>query len=151
MAGQVTSTHVPCFASCIYLVVHLLLPAGVRIGPDALLTVRGRRNGLPRSTPLTLCERLGRRGLVRAFGETGWARNLRAAGEATIRRGRRKETVTAIELAPSEAAEFIRDVISASARRTWIGGWIARHIDEIDIDHPIETAHGRPVFELRRR
>jgi deazaflavin-dependent oxidoreductase (nitroreductase family) len=54
------------------------------MGPDVLLTVRGRKSGLPRSTPATICENSGKRGLISPFGEVNWVRNLRAAGRATI-------------------------------------------------------------------
>jgi hypothetical protein len=100
---------------------------------------------------VTLCEHLGKRGVISAFGETDWARNLRAAGKATIRRGWWSEEVAAVELGQSEAQAFIRDVIAPASRRTWTGEWIMRHIDKIDIDHPIEASKGRPVFELRPR
>jgi deazaflavin-dependent oxidoreductase (nitroreductase family) len=119
------------------------------MGPDVLLTVRGRKSGLPRTTPVTLCEYAGRRGLISPFGETDWARNLRVAGRATISIGRRREEVTALELGLPEAAEFIRDVLAPRARQTRLGAWFVRSVDKIDIDHPMEAAQGRPVFELR--
>jgi deazaflavin-dependent oxidoreductase (nitroreductase family) len=124
------------------------LAAGVPMGPDVLITVRGRKSGLPRTSPVTICENSGRRGLSSPFGEVNWVRNLRAAGRATITVGRRKEEVTA-ELGPTEAAEFIRDVLAPHARRTRLGSWFVRTIDKIDIDNPVEAAEGRPVFELR--
>jgi deazaflavin-dependent oxidoreductase (nitroreductase family) len=119
------------------------------MGPEVLLTVRGRKSGLPRSTPVTICQNAGRRGLISPFGETDWVRNLRAAGRATLTVGRRQEEVTAVELGPMEAAEFIRVVLAPHARRTRLGSWIVRHLDKIDIDHPSAAAAGRPVFELR--
>ena len=130
-------------------VARLSLAVGVPMGPEVLLTVRGRRSGLPRSTPVTICQNAGRRGVISPFGETDWVRNLRAAGHATLTVGRRHEEVTAVELGPIEAAEFIRDVLAPHARRTWLGSWIVRHLDKIDIDHPVAAAAGRPVFELR--
>jgi deazaflavin-dependent oxidoreductase (nitroreductase family) len=114
-----------------------------------LITVPGRRSGLPRTTPVTICENAGRRGLISPFGEVNWVRNLRAAGRATITVGRRREEVTAVELGTAEAAEFIRDVLAPHARRTRLGSWFVRNVDRIDIDHPEEAAEGRPVFELR--
>jgi deazaflavin-dependent oxidoreductase (nitroreductase family) len=113
-----------------------------------LLTVRGRKTGTPRTTPVTICENLGRRGLISPFGEVNWVQNLRAAGHATIWRGRRREAVTARELGPDEAAAFIRDVVASHARRSRFGSWFVRHVDKIDIDDPVEAARGRPVFEL---
>ena len=118
------------------------------MGPDILITVRGRKTGLPRTTPVTICENAGRRGVISPFGETNWARNLRAAGRATITFGRRKEEVAAVELAPAQAVEFIRDVLAPLARRSRFGGWIVRNVDKIDIDNPEAAAVGRPIFEL---
>jgi hypothetical protein len=100
---------------------------------------------------VTLCEYGGRRGLISPFGETDWVRNLRAAGEATISIGRRREEVTAVELNLPEAGVFIRDVIAPRARETRLGAWFVRTVDRIDLDQPMETAQGKPVFALRSR
>jgi deazaflavin-dependent oxidoreductase (nitroreductase family) len=151
MAAQTESTHVPSWVPYFNVIARRLLALGVPMGPDVLLTVRGRKSGLPRTTPVTLCEYAGRRGLISPFGETDWARNLRAAGQATISFKRKTEEVTAVELTAPEAAAFIRDVLAPVARQTRIGGWIVRTIDKIDIDHPEEAAQGRPVFELHPR
>ena len=75
--------------------------------------------------------------------------NLRAARRATISAGRWREEVSAVELGPAEAADFIRDVLAPHARRTRLGRWFVRYVDGIDIDHPVEAAEGHPVFELR--
>ena len=112
-----------------------------------LITVRGRKSGLPRTTPVTLIENGGRRGLIAPFGEVNWVRNLRAAGHATITTGRRQEEVRAVELGYTEAVEFIRDVLAPEARRMPLGAWIVRNIDKVDFDNPEEAAKGRPVFE----
>jgi deazaflavin-dependent oxidoreductase (nitroreductase family) len=148
MAGQVRSTHVPWFVPYFNVIARPLLALGVPMGPDALLTVRGRKSGLPRTTPVAICEYAGRRGLISPFGETDWARNLRATGRATITMERQKEEVTAVELGPTEAGEFIRDVLAPRARQTRLGEWFVRSVDKIDIDHPMEAAQGRPVFEI---
>lgn len=73
-----------------------LLALGVPMGPDVLITVRGRRTGRPRTTPVTICDYGGRRGMISPFGETNWVRNLRAAGTASVRIGRRREEVRAV-------------------------------------------------------
>lgn len=149
MAVQARSTHVPWWVPYFNPIARLLLNAGVPMGPDVLLTVRGRKSGLPRTTPVAICEHAGRRGLISPFGEVNWARNLRAAGRATITVGRRTEGVTAVELRPAEAAACIRDVLAPRARQSRLGMWFVRHIDKIDIDHLEVAAEGRPVFELR--
>ncbi|MCI0394426.1 MAG: nitroreductase family deazaflavin-dependent oxidoreductase [Chloroflexi bacterium] len=151
MAPQVRSTRVPSWVPFFNPIARLLLTAGVPMGPNVLVTIRGRKSGMSRTTPLSLVENSGRRGLISPFGEVNWVRNLRAAGRATITVGRRKEEVTAVELGPAEAVEFIRDVLAPHARRSWFGSWFVRNIDKIDFDNPIEAAKGRPVFELHPR
>jgi deazaflavin-dependent oxidoreductase (nitroreductase family) len=141
-------TQMPRWVPAFNFFARPLLRIGVPMGPDVLLTVRGRKTGEPRTTPVTLCEWGGRRGLISPFGETHWVRNLRAAGIATLSVGRRREDVRAIELSPSEAAGFIQDVIAPQARVSWLGNWFVRTVDRIEIDDPLLAAQGRPVFEL---
>jgi deazaflavin-dependent oxidoreductase (nitroreductase family) len=119
------------------------------MGPNALLTVRGRTSGLPRTTPVTLIEADGRRWIVAPFGEVNWVRNLRVAGRATLTVRKRTLEVTAPELGAAERVVFFRDVLGPVARRYGrLAMWIVRHVDKIDIDNPEEAAVGRPVFEL---
>ena len=72
-----------------------VLKAGALLGPNALITIRGRKSGEPRTTPVALVEIDGHRWIIGTFGETNWVRNLRAAGEATVSVGKRREQVTA--------------------------------------------------------
>jgi deazaflavin-dependent oxidoreductase (nitroreductase family) len=148
MAAQTKSLRVPSWVPYFNLIARRLLALGVPMGPDVLLTVRGRKSGLPRTTPVALCEYAGRQGVVSPFGETDWSRNLRAAGRAIISIGRHKEEVMAVELEPPEAAAFIRDVLAPRARQTLLGEWFVRCVDQIDIDHPMGAVQGRPMFEL---
>src|SRR4030081_3926487 len=83
-----------------------LLGAGVPMGPNALLTTRGRKSGLPRTTPVALVELDGQRWIQSPFGDVNWVRNLRASGEATLTVGKRQESVSAAELSLEEAASF---------------------------------------------
>jgi deazaflavin-dependent oxidoreductase (nitroreductase family) len=149
VAADGSPTRLPSWVRYFNRIARPLLAAGVPMGPDALITIRGRKSGLPRTTPVTVCENSGRRGLISPFGEVNWVRNLRAAGRATITFGSRREEVSAVELGLTEAAEFIRDVLAPHARRSRFGSWFVRNIDKIDIDNPVEAAQGRPVFELR--
>jgi deazaflavin-dependent oxidoreductase (nitroreductase family) len=151
MVKQIRSTRLPWFVPYFNAIARTLLAAGIPMGPNVLITVRGRKSGLPRTTPLTIVEFSGKRWLMAPFGEVNWVRNLRAAGQATITVGRRKEAVTAVELGPTEAVEFFRDVLRPRVQRTRAGAWIVRHLDQVDLDHPVEAAQGRPVFELHPR
>lgn len=94
-------------------IVSVLLRLGVTPGRMALLTVPGRKTGLPRSTPVAVGERDGRRWLIAAFGEVNWVRNLRAAGGGTIRRGRRTEAIAVVELPPKEAAPILKEALTS--------------------------------------
>jgi deazaflavin-dependent oxidoreductase (nitroreductase family) len=147
-ASETGSTAIPAWVPYFNVIARRLIALGLPPGPDVLLTVRGRRSGKPRSTPVTLCEHGGRRGFISPFGETHWVRNLRAAGRATISVGRRSEEVAVSELGPAAAAGFIRDVIAPQARSSWLAEWFVRSVDRIDIDHPEEAARGKPVFEI---
>ena len=148
MSAQVRSTQVPSWVPYFNHIAKPLLSAGVPLGPNMLITIRGRKTGLPRTTPVTIIEYTGRRGLIAPFGEVDWVRNLRAAGRATITVGRRKEEVTAVEVGPAEAVAFIRDVLAPHAHRTRFGSWFLRNIDKVDFDNPVDAARGRPVFEI---
>jgi deazaflavin-dependent oxidoreductase (nitroreductase family) len=149
--GGARSTRVPRWVPVFNRLVRPLLARGVPMGPNALVTIRGRRTGLPRTTPITIMEASGRRWLVAPFGEVDWVRNLRAAGSATLIVRGRPEHVSASELTREAAGGFFRDVHSPLARRNGpLAMWIVRTIDKINIDNPLETAQRCPVFELHR-
>jgi deazaflavin-dependent oxidoreductase (nitroreductase family) len=148
MAEQIGSVRVPWYVPLINPIARCLLAAGIPMGPNVLVTIRGRKSGLPRTTPLTIVEFSGRQWLMAPYGEVNWVRNLRAARRATITVRRRQEEVTAVELGPTEAVAFFRDVLGPRVQRTRVGAWIVRHLDQVDLDHPEEAAKGRPVFEL---
>jgi deazaflavin-dependent oxidoreductase (nitroreductase family) len=97
-------------------IVERLMRAGVQIGPSrfpfVLLTVRGRKSGQPRTTPVVTAEYHGKRYLIGTFGNVNWVRNLRAAGEAQLSRGRHAEQISVVELTPAEAAPLLKQLIS---------------------------------------
>jgi deazaflavin-dependent oxidoreductase (nitroreductase family) len=83
---------------------------GLAFGGESpvVLTVPGRRSGKPRSTPVTPLTVDGQRYVVEGFPGADWARNVRAAGQATLQRGRHTERVTVVELASDEARPVLR-------------------------------------------
>src|SRR3979411_3166449 len=83
-----------------------LLGAGIPMGPTALIPTRGRKSGLPRTTPVALVELEGQRWIQSPFGEVNWVRNLRQSGEATLGSGSREESVTATARGIDAAATF---------------------------------------------
>lgn len=76
--------------------------------PNLVLTVVGRKSGLPRSTPLLCVPHEGRWLIAGSyFGGPSmpvWVHNLRAAGEAVVRYERTTYDVSARELADAERA-----------------------------------------------
>ena len=129
-------------------IARFLLTAGIPLGPNALITIRGRKSGLPRTTPLAIIEVAGRRWIWAPSGEVQWVRNLRAAGRATITVRGRTEEVAATELDPSERVAFFRDILGPLARSIPLGVWFIRTVDQVDLDDPVKVAEGRRVFEL---
>ena len=124
------------------------LAAGVPMGFNGLITIPGRKSGLPRTTPVAIIEVSGRRWVWAPWGDVHWVRNLRAAGRATIDKRGRKEEVTATELDATERVAFFRDVAGPLARSIPFGVWFIRIVDGVDVRRPVEAAEGRPVFEL---
>jgi deazaflavin-dependent oxidoreductase (nitroreductase family) len=154
MAARTGPTgHAPSFVDFFNPLARRMLGVGIPLGPNALITIRGRKSGVDRTTPVALIEIGGRRWVIGTFGETHWVRNLRAAGEATVTVGRRREKVGSIELSREAAAEFFRDVLGAYVRRIplGLGRWmIGSVLGARDIlEDPVAAAEHRPVFELR--
>jgi deazaflavin-dependent oxidoreductase (nitroreductase family) len=128
-----------------------LLRAGVPLGFNGLITIRGRKSGQPRTAGVAIIQREGRRFVWAPFGEVNWVRNLRAAGEATITYRRREERVRATELDPAQRLSFFRDILGPLARSFPGGMTFIRVMDKTDLAKPEEAAQGRVVFELHPR
>ena len=108
-----------------------------------ILTVRGRNTGKAYSTPVILVED-GERWLVAPYGEVGWVRNARAAGEVEITRLRRSETISIEEVAPEQAAPVLKQYLkSASAVRPFFDVTPESPLDEF-----VTEAPRHPVFRL---
>lgn len=146
-----TVDRVPRRVSIFGSILRLLLVAGVPLGPNRLVTIRGRKSGLPRTTPIAIIAVAGRRWVWAPWGDVHWVRNLRAAGRATITVGGRTEEVTASELDEAQRVEFFRDVFGPFARSRRGGVTFIRIVDGVDLNHPVEVAESRRVFELDRR
>jgi hypothetical protein len=88
-------------------------PMMVALGRRTVLEVRGRTSGrllkVPMDPPF---EWHGTRYLVSPRGETHWARNLRAAGEAELRTGRALEHLRVTEVQDGERDAVVRSYAS---------------------------------------
>lgn len=83
---------------------------GMSFGGESpvVLTVAGRKSGAPRSTPVTPMTVDGRQYVVAGFPGADWVANARAAGAATIARGRHVHKVRMAELSPEDARPILR-------------------------------------------
>jgi deazaflavin-dependent oxidoreductase (nitroreductase family) len=124
-----------------------LLLLGVRITPMVLLTVRGRRTGRPRTTPVGLLAHDGHRYLFSAFGEVNWVRNLRAAGVGIIARGRHRETLRAAELSAEEAGQILQSILKSPTFKRVVGPYFPVAPDA-PLTAYVHEARRHPVFEL---
>jgi deazaflavin-dependent oxidoreductase (nitroreductase family) len=133
-----------------------LLRVGIPMGPTILLTVRGRRTGQPRTTPVGVFERNGQRWLFAQLGgDLHWVRNLRAAGEGILSRGRRQQAIVAVELAPEAAAAVLKDVVAPWIRgpmgamaTVMAGGRILDVALDAPVNEFINEVRRHPVFEV---
>lgn len=118
-----------------------------------LLTVRGRKTGQPRTTPVDLFERGGRSFLVCTHRQesSNWVRNLRAAGEGVLTRGHNRRPITVVELPPDKAGPVLKEVLGPRLASP-LGGIVLRRTFSVPPDAPlddfIEAARSHPVFEI---
>lgn len=115
-------------------------------GVHELQTV-GRRTGEIRRTPVNVLAVGDRRFLFSPRGHTQWVRNVRAGGAVALRRGRRTDAVTLLELDDADKPAIIRHYLDKWGWQVadFVGGLTVSSVDgEI-----LAVASGFPVFEVR--
>lgn len=146
------TSQVPLFVRAANVLTTTLARAGFKLVgfgkyPMYLLTVRGRKSGLPRTVPIVILQHHGKRYLNSPYGIVDWVRNLRAAGEATLTRARRTETVRARELPPQEAALVLReDVKGGNPFARSFGVTADSSLEEFEravVSHPVFLLEGK--------
>jgi deazaflavin-dependent oxidoreductase (nitroreductase family) len=149
-----SKARVPSLVGVFNPIARRMLGAGVPMGPNALITIRGRKSGEARTTPIALIDIEGRRWVSSPYGEVNWVRNLRASGEATVTIGRKQHALAAIELSKEERVAFFRDRMGPYVRRIPLG--LGRFMigtvlgAKEMLDDPVGAAERHPVFELRQ-
>ncbi len=122
-----------------------LVRLGLGFGHNYLLEVRGRKSGKVFSTPVNLLEYNGRRYLIASRGETQWARNARAAGRVTLRKGIRRRDYKVRELPVSERPPILKEFLDRFAASV-------QRFHAVPKGSPAEAhaadAPRHPVFEL---
>ena len=98
---------------------NVLITAALKVGiaPQnlRLLTLRGRKSGREYTTPVNLVHREDAWYLVAPYGEGGWVRNARPAGEVTLRKGRNSRVHRLEEMHDVEAAPVLADYYRQNA------------------------------------
>jgi deazaflavin-dependent oxidoreductase (nitroreductase family) len=109
------------------------------------LSVRGRKSGEMRTTPVNPFELDGQTYLLAPRGTTQWARNLRAAGEGELRSGRKVRRFRATEVEDSAKLPLLRLYVD---RWAWeVKGFLEVDPDAGD-DELREIAPRHPAFRL---
>jgi deazaflavin-dependent oxidoreductase (nitroreductase family) len=90
-----------------------LVGLGLGLPHNYLLEVRGRKTGRIYSTPINLLVvelswSGGKRYLVAPRGRTQWVRNVEAAGEITLKKGRARQNFRVRPVPDSEKPEFLK-------------------------------------------
>ncbi len=127
--------------------INTVMTALLRVGLGGrhtyLVSVAGRRSGRTYSTPIILIEDR-ERWLVAPYGDVGWVRNLRAAGHATLTRGRHHEQVAVREVGPQVSAPVLREYLRRVA--------VVRPFFDVSPDSPLDAfaaeADRHPVFRV---
>ena len=127
-------------------VVAGLTKMGISVLGSRVLSVRGRKSGELRSTPVNLLTVDGIQYLVAPRGHTQWVRNLRVAGTGELRVGRRVETFTPTELADADKPAILRAYLK---RWKFEVGMFFDGVDHTASDEELlRIAPGYPVFRI---
>lgn len=119
---------------------------GISVLGSRVLSVRGRKTGELRSTPVNLLTIDGIQYLVAPRGHTQWVRNLRVAGTGELRVGRRVETFTPTELADADKPAILRAYLK---RWKFEVGMFFDGVDHTASDEELlRIAPGYPVFRI---
>lgn len=123
-----------------------LTTMGLSLRGSRVLMVRGRTSGAVRTNVVNVLDHEGARYLVAPRGTTQWVRNLRAAGTAQLKLGRRVETVV-----PEELDDGAKPPVLRAYLRRWKSE-VGQFFDGVGPDASdadlLRIASGYPVFRL---
>jgi len=121
---------------------------GLSLAGSRVLEVRGRTSGEWRATPVNPLQLDGDEYLVAPRGHTQWVRNLRVAGGGRLRKGRRIEEFTAVELDDADKPEVLRAYL---AKWKWeVGAFFDGVGADASDEELFAVAPGYPVFRITR-
>lgn len=97
-------------------VILTLQRLGIAFGPMRVLTVAGRKSGVPRATPVAVQDLGGNEYVWQAFPKSAWVANVRAADTVDLARGRRHRTVRFVEVPLSERGQLLLELAGQMAK-----------------------------------
>ena len=122
-----------------------LVGLGLGFSYNYLLQVRGRKSGRSYSTPINLLELAGKRFLVAPRGRMQWVRNAEAAGEVTLKKGRKQQRFRLRPVPDTEKPEILKAYLDNFKRE------VQRYFP-VPAGSPIpaftQVTQNYPVFEL---
>ena len=120
---------------------------GVGLAGARTLTVVGRTSGEARSTPVNPFTVDGDTYLLSPRGNTQWSRNLRAAGECDLRRGRSAVSYVATEVPDANKPALLRPYLK---RWGWeVSAWLPSAVSHTTTDEELlAVAPYIPAFLL---
>lgn len=123
-----------------------LARVGISIHGSRVLEVRGRSSGEWRSVPVNPLQLDGERFLVAPRGTTQWVRNIRSAESGRLRKGRRTEDFSILEVADSEKMPILRAYLDKWGFEV---GKFFEGVTKNSTDAELaEIAPGFPVFQI---
>lgn len=135
-----------------FVTAHILNPLvafatrlGLSMRGSRVLSVRGRKSGEWRTTPVNPLTLDGQRYLVAPRGETHWVRNVRAGGEAKLRLGRKEETIELLEVPHQEKVPILRAYLKIWRAETGKFFGVSKDPSDEELE---AIAPGHPVFRI---
>jgi deazaflavin-dependent oxidoreductase (nitroreductase family) len=123
-----------------------LTRCGVSVWGSRVLGVSGRTSGVVREVPVNLLDVDGVSYLVAPRGTTQWVRNLRVAGEGTLRVGRRVERFRATELPDADKEAILRAYLR---RWKWeVGQFFEGVGPDAGAEELAQAAPRHPIFRV---
>lgn len=121
---------------------------GINMQGAEILTVTGRKSGVPRSIVVNPLEVDGRWYLLSAHGESNWVKNARAVGEITLHRGKRSARYAVREVLEDDE----KLIVMRQYLKRW--GWQVKsfmHVSGSSSDDELRAVLDKhPIFVLSR-
>lgn len=151
MATSVASKRAPSFVTRLNPIVNRMMGIGVPMGPNGLITVRGRTSGEPRTTPVAFVDIDGRTWVQSPFGDVNWVRQPSRRGGGDHNRWQAERGGQGGRVVDGGKGRLLSRGARPYIRRMRGGRFLARFLGFTEIlNDPIAAADAHPVFELRR-